>query len=110
MRGSALAAAIPPIGARPILRRSAPYQAFRSTASEVGTDDETPDYRSVSKGIVQPQGALPKVPDGFSVSFFELRAAIRNSRMANRAPRQPSANELNGSRWRLGRTEPANGG
>jgi glucose/arabinose dehydrogenase len=37
---------------------------------KLGTDAETPDYRSVPKVVPRPQGALPKVPDGFSVEVF----------------------------------------
>jgi len=35
-----------------------------------GTDDETPDFRSLPKVVPPPQGALPKVPDGFAVQVF----------------------------------------
>lgn len=35
-----------------------------------GTDDETPDFRSNAKVVEPPQGALPKVPDGFAVEVF----------------------------------------
>jgi glucose/arabinose dehydrogenase len=39
-------------------------------APKTGTDDETPEFRSNPKVVEPPQGALPKVPDGFAVQVF----------------------------------------
>jgi glucose/arabinose dehydrogenase len=39
-------------------------------APKMGTDDETPDFQSNAKVVEPPQGALPKVPDGFAVQVF----------------------------------------
>jgi len=39
-------------------------------APKTDTDDETPDFQSRPKVVEPPQGAMPKVPDGFAVQVF----------------------------------------
>jgi glucose/arabinose dehydrogenase len=53
-------------------------------APKLGTDDETADYRSVPNVVPAPQGALPKVPDGFSVQVFAT--GFKQPRLMRLAP------------------------
>ena len=53
-------------------------------APKTGTDDETPDFQSKAQVVEPPQGAAPKVPDGFAVEIFA--SGLRQPRNMQIAP------------------------
>ena len=53
-------------------------------APKTGTDAEAPDFQSKAQVIEPPQGAAPKVPDGFAVAVFA--AGLRQPRNMQVAP------------------------
>ena len=53
-------------------------------APKTGTDAESPDFQSKAQVVDPPQGAMPKVPEGFAVQVFA--SGLRQPRNMQIAP------------------------